>query len=176
MQILDEIQKTMTESECEPEQFKGKIIFMSMYNDIGCVKTRTQRRLYCECSQSYWVCSKESREDNWLDRRRNGTELMSTNLMENGRKLLKAWCSTLPKADLYSVLPTHWKEENWKSRVMITVWIDSSNNYYPSISSVLYGAAVDLCEELAGDSRGYGETRSEWEFGINGYTDRIFYC
>ena len=41
-----------------------------------------------------------------LDPRRNGTEPMSTNLVENGRKLLKAWCSTLSKPDvLYSVLP-----------------------------------------------------------------------
>ena len=31
--ILDEIQKMMTESNCEPEQFEGRIIFMSMYND-----------------------------------------------------------------------------------------------------------------------------------------------
>ena len=27
--ILDEIQKMMTKSKCEPEQFKGRIIFMS---------------------------------------------------------------------------------------------------------------------------------------------------
>ena len=32
--ILDEIQKMLTESKCEPEQFKGRVIFMSMYNDI----------------------------------------------------------------------------------------------------------------------------------------------
>ena len=33
--ILDEIQKTMiSELKCEPEQFKGRIIFMSMYTDI----------------------------------------------------------------------------------------------------------------------------------------------
>ena len=30
----DEIQKMMTESKCDPEQFNGRIIFMSMYNDI----------------------------------------------------------------------------------------------------------------------------------------------
>ena len=31
--ILDEIQKTMTtELKCEPEHFKGRIIFMAMYN------------------------------------------------------------------------------------------------------------------------------------------------
>ena len=28
--ILDEIQKIMTESKCEPEHFQGRIIFMSM--------------------------------------------------------------------------------------------------------------------------------------------------
>ena len=32
--ILDEIQKMMTELKCEPKIFKGRIIFMSMYNDI----------------------------------------------------------------------------------------------------------------------------------------------
>ena len=32
--ILDEIQKMMAELRCEPEQFQGRIIFMSMYNDI----------------------------------------------------------------------------------------------------------------------------------------------
>ena len=31
--ILDEIQKMMAELRCEPEQCKGRIIFMSMYND-----------------------------------------------------------------------------------------------------------------------------------------------
>ena len=53
-----EIQKTMTKSKCEPEQFQGRIIFISIYNDIDWGKTRKQRKLYCECSQSYWVCSK----------------------------------------------------------------------------------------------------------------------
>ena len=32
--ILDEIHIIMTELQCEPEQSKGRIIFMSMYNDI----------------------------------------------------------------------------------------------------------------------------------------------
>ena len=33
--ILDEIQETMTtELKCEPEHFKGRIIFMPMYNDV----------------------------------------------------------------------------------------------------------------------------------------------
>ena len=32
--ILTEIQNMTTESKCEPEQCKGRIIFMSVYNDI----------------------------------------------------------------------------------------------------------------------------------------------
>ena len=36
--ILDEIQKMMTESKCEPDHFKGSIIFMSMRNDIDWTK------------------------------------------------------------------------------------------------------------------------------------------
>ena len=32
--IFDEILKIMAESRCEPEKFQGRIIFMSMYNDI----------------------------------------------------------------------------------------------------------------------------------------------
>ena len=34
LQILDGIQNMMTEIKCEPEQFQGRLIFMSMYNDI----------------------------------------------------------------------------------------------------------------------------------------------
>ena len=32
--LLQKIQKLMTELQCEPEHFKGRIIFMSMFNDI----------------------------------------------------------------------------------------------------------------------------------------------
>ena len=34
LQILAKIQNMMTEIKCEPEQFQGRIIFMSMYTDI----------------------------------------------------------------------------------------------------------------------------------------------
>ena len=53
--------------------------------------------------------------------RRNGTQFMSTNRMDSGIKLLKVWCSTLPKADIpYSVLRRKW----WNR------WIDSSHWYF----------------------------------------------
>ena len=48
--ILAEMQKMMAELRCEPEQFQGRIIFMSMYNVIVCGE-RGNRELYCECCQ-----------------------------------------------------------------------------------------------------------------------------
>ena len=33
--ILEEIQKIMIKLQCEAEQFEGRIIFMSMYNDTN---------------------------------------------------------------------------------------------------------------------------------------------
>ena len=43
--------------KCEPEQFKGMIIFMSMYNDIDWTKRGSKEHsLCCDCSQSYaWI-------------------------------------------------------------------------------------------------------------------------
>ena len=34
LQILTEIQRMLSSMSCEPEQFNGRVIFMSMYNDI----------------------------------------------------------------------------------------------------------------------------------------------
>ena len=33
LDFLEKIQKIMTDLQCEPEHFKGRIIFMSMFND-----------------------------------------------------------------------------------------------------------------------------------------------
>ena len=35
LDILEEIQKSMKDPQCEPEQLNDRIIFMSMYNDIA---------------------------------------------------------------------------------------------------------------------------------------------
>ena len=87
LQILAEIQNMMTESKCEPEQSKRKIIFMSMYSDIDRVK---RVRMLSELPSML----EDSRDDigrfQGHARIRNGTQLVSTNLMKNGRKLLQA--------------------------------------------------------------------------------------
>ena len=78
----------MTEIQCELEQFPGRIIFMSMYNDIVWERTRKRRIMVCEFPNLCGLCEKDSRTDIGrflgLDQRRNGTELTRTNRMENG--------------------------------------------------------------------------------------------
>ena len=82
LQILAEIQNMMTESKCELEQSKRKIIFMSMFNDIHRVK---RVRLLSELPSMF----EDSRDDigrfQGHARTRNGTQLVSTNLMKNGK-------------------------------------------------------------------------------------------
>ena len=82
--ILDEIQETMTtELKCEPEHFKGRIIFLSMY--IG--QNEETEKIVLRMLAELLGMLENSREAighfKGVDRRRIATELMSANLMEN---------------------------------------------------------------------------------------------
>ena len=93
LQILGEIQNMMTETQCEPEQFQGRMIFMSMYNDIVWGE---------KGNEELWIANFKIVEDSAkrfahdigrfldLDQKRNGTELVRTNRMENGIESLRA--------------------------------------------------------------------------------------
>ena len=91
MQILAEIKKMMTEMKCEPEQFQGRIIFMSMYYDIVWEKTQTEKSVL---RILLWlqIMLENSRKavGRFLSRgqKRSGTELTYTSQMENGTMLL----------------------------------------------------------------------------------------
>ena len=60
--ILDEIQKMMSESMCEPEQFKGRIIFMSIYNDIDWTK-RGKKKIVLRMLSELLSMLEDSRKD-----------------------------------------------------------------------------------------------------------------
>ena len=114
--ILEEIQKLMTEFFCEPEQFKGRIIFMSMYNDI----VWRERGNTEKCIMNSVTVANGARRScsdvgdfGDLEQRRNGTELTLINQTETGTRLLNEGCSTLQKAvTLCFVPPAPWREEN----------------------------------------------------------------
>ena len=90
--ILDEIQKMMTESRCEPEQRKGRIIIMSMKIDSEWENKGTEK-LVLRILLMLQIMLENSRKGigrfSGLDPKRSGTELTYMNLMENGTKLLR---------------------------------------------------------------------------------------
>ena len=56
--ILNEIQKMMADLKCEPEQVQGRIIFMSMFNDIVWREKRKWKQLYSEFYECCNTCQK----------------------------------------------------------------------------------------------------------------------
>ena len=81
LQILAEIQKRMTEMECEPEQFQGRIIFMSMCNDIAWREKKETEKPVLRILLWLQIMLENSRKDIGrflgLDKR-SGTELTYT--------------------------------------------------------------------------------------------------
>ena len=88
--ILAEIQKMMAESKCEPEQFEGRIIFMSML----CGEHREIMKIVWRIPGMLQHVPTSSRMDVghfWdLVVRNSGMELLSVSHMVNGTKLQKS--------------------------------------------------------------------------------------
>ena len=83
----------MTETQCEPEQFQGRMIFMSMYNDIVWGEKGNQEL----CIANFKIVEDSAKRFAHdigrfldLDQKRNGKELIRTNRMENGIESLRA--------------------------------------------------------------------------------------
>ena len=136
-----EIQKMMTESKREPEQFKGSSSCQCTMTLIG-EKEGTKNIVLRLLSESLSM-HEDSRKDIgrfWgLDPKRNVTKPTSTNWMENGIKLLKAWWSILPKADiLYFVpaAPSEREELKSKGKRVKSIHFFGSDETIELISSV----------------------------------------
>ena len=130
----------------------------------------------------------DSREDigrfQGLDPRKNGTELLYANPTGNGTKLLRIWCSTLPKADILVFRATERlgkrriekqrkrKEVHSLQRQWWNHWIDSSNSYFRQ-SAQCPRSSSRLVWRMSQRLIKCRETRRKWEFGINGNTDSI---
>ena len=83
----------MSDLNCTPEQFKGRIIFMSMYNDIIREIHRTNK--YVLLILSLWKTMQEGSLSNighssGRDQKRNRTQQTLTSLADNGTWSLKS--------------------------------------------------------------------------------------
>ena len=95
----------MGELQCEPENFTGRIIFMSMFNDIvGDAKGNEE---LCERNSSgHWSFLE-------LGSKRSGTELTMANQMYFGIERPRKCCrNSKIRVAQYSVVPVPWREDN----------------------------------------------------------------
>ena len=155
--ILDEIQKTMTtELKCEPEHFKGRIIFMSMYNDIdwgkrgnkeNCISnahrvTEYARRFTRGCcsslgpgSEKKWNGTHVNKPDGERDKTAEG---MMLNFAESGHPTFRG-TSASGRGELKSQRERN--EIHSLQRNDETIWL-----ILRTVSQLsVYGAVADMC-------------------------------
>ena len=168
--ILDETQKIMTELKCELEHFQGRIIFMSMCNDIDRGKRRNKENCIANAhrvteyarkfmrgdwsfprlgSEKKWYGTHVCKPDGQWD---EVAENMMINSAESGNPKFRA-SSALERGELKS-----------KGKGMKTIHYNGTDETIELILQTVisvnqlsvYGAAADLCGELARDSKGTG--------------------
>ena len=160
MQLVEEVKRLLLRLDETPENFTGRIIFMSMFNDISCGSKKTKKNVW-QMSNSY-LCTREYLEkDNGhllvLDLKRSGTVSVNTVHKEYGTTLLKGcWCNS-QKADVqFSALQVHCPEVNSKAKEMENsihnaVDLETVETIFRIIVSAnqlsLYGAVAKICEE-----------------------------
>ena len=147
-----EIQKMMTESKCEPEHFKGRIIFMSMSNDIDWGKRGNRENCIANAhrvieyarrfTRGQWSFLRPGSEKQW-----DGTHVSKPQLKSKGK----------------GVKSIHFNGGD--DTIELTLRTIISVNQLS-----VYGAVADLCGELARYSRGTGNPPrmriwNQWRYG-----------
>ena len=91
LQLYNKVQELLSRLSVEPEDFTGRIIFMSMFNDISWGSEDNER----ECNakrQRFFFLQEDSQQDDGhssdLDQKRSGVLLMLTDYKENGTESL----------------------------------------------------------------------------------------
>ena len=160
LQLVQEVRKFVGEMG-EPEHFQGRIIFMSMFNDI---KFETMKRNALLIPHLWLYLQKDFEQDighsSDLDQKRSGIRLTLKDHKENGTKSLNWWWwSKSEKADTqFSEPHVHCLEERSKAK-------DVENCQYTSVPMEMrlklffahfsvnqlsiYRAVSDLCEEYS---------------------------
>ena len=186
--ILDEIPKMMAELRRAAEQFKGRIIFMSMYNDIiwgtqgnheTCMANSMNNiAAYAKkFPHGCWSCLGSGSEKKWYGTqvsKPNGewnktAEVMMLNFAESGHPVFHA-ISAFERGELKSkgcgkkFIHFNGSEETVDLNIRTVISVNQPSTY---------GTVADSCKELDPDSRNHtvGEVRHVSESNINGIVD-----
>ena len=154
----------MTESKCEPEQFKGRIIFISMCNGIDWTKRGNEENCVANAlkhveyarrfTQGRWsflgLGSHLHKPDGEWEKT---AESMMLNFVESGHPVFRA-TNALERGELKS-------ERKGKKSIHFKSSDETIALILRPIISVnllsIYGAVADLCKEVATNSRGTGK-------------------
>ena len=169
--ILEEVQKIMSELQCEPEQFKGRIIFLSMYNDIiwgergntekcemNSVTVANYARRFLLGRWSFLGAGSDKKWSETFSDKPDGdwdktAEIMMLNFAESGHPICRA-TSALKRGELRS-------KAKGKRSIHFNGSEENIELILHTIISVtqlsIYGAVADLCKELSNDSEVAGK-------------------
>ena len=177
--ILEEIQKMMTESKCELEHFQGRIIFMSMYNDIdwrkrgnreNCIANTYRVTEYVpRFTRGHWSFLGPGKLDGEWDKT---AEDMMLNFAESGHPFFHA-SSALERGQLKGkgkgVKSIHFNGSD------DTIELILRKNYFRQSAQCLRSGCGFVRTSLGFIQKltGYGEIWRACGSGIHGYTDGI---
>ena len=173
--ILAQIQKMMTESKCETEQFKGMIIFMPMYHDIDRGKRGNKEDCFANAlrdteydrrfTRGHWSFLGPGSEKKWYETHVNEPdgewdktlEGMILNFAKSGHPIFRA-TSVLKRGELKNdgkgVKSIHFNGDDDTIELILRTII--------SVNQLsVYGAAADLCGRISQRLTRYGENRRE---------------
>ena len=90
LQLCSKVQELLSKLSVQPEDFTGRIIFMSMFNDISC-RSKDNKKNANQVLSSFLSMRKDLQQDNGhsldLDQKRSGILLMKTVHKENVTEL-----------------------------------------------------------------------------------------
>ena len=123
LQLNDEVKRLLYRLGETPENFTGRILLMSMFNDISCGTKDNENNVW-QMLDSYLCLQEDLEKDNGhfliLVQRKSCTLWKRTVLKEFGTKLQKGCCWNSLRADVqFSVLRLHCPEVNSKAKDMV---------------------------------------------------------
>ena len=161
--LLEQIQEFMKERQCDQEQFKGRIIFMSVFNDFFGEIKKMQRNVKVILTKLRIMLSDFLAVigHSWdLDQKRNGTELILMSLMEFGIKAAEVELAETihPLFRASSVLERGELRSKGGSKKTIHFY-GSEQNVEVILRTIIsakqlsiYGAVADMCGEVSKDT------------------------
>ena len=92
MQVCHEVQEFLSSMSTEPQDFTGRIIFMSMCNDISWGSKENENRIANQALRSFLCMQKDVHQENGLSsdlgQKRSGILLTNISHKENGTESL----------------------------------------------------------------------------------------